>query len=132
MRQTRSGLTLVLGLLAVFTAATPAFAQRTTGDISGTVTDSTGGVLPGVVVTAVCAETRFTRTAVTDATGGYRLPELPICVYKVTTELTGFKTVARDAPVTPNSVAKADFRMGPAAGSRASTSAARALRRTTS
>src|SRR5258707_561200 len=107
----RSGLARVFVLAVAVIPAASVYAQRTTGDISGTVTDTTGGVLPGVVVTAVCAETRFTRTAVTDAAGGYRLPELPICVYKVTTELTGFKTVARDAPVTPNSVAKADFRM---------------------
>ena len=83
----------VLGLSAL------AHAQRTTGDICGTVTDSTGGVLPGVTVTAVCSETRFTRTAVTDGTGGFRLAELPICIYKVTTDLQGFKTVSREALV---------------------------------
>ncbi len=111
MRQTRSQMLLVLGFIATLAVAAPAFAQRTSGDISGTVTDSTGGVLPGVTVTAICAETRFTRTAVTDGTGGYRLSELPICVYKVTTDLAGFKTIARDAQVTPNSVAKADFKL---------------------
>ena len=106
----RSGF-MVLSLLAAFATATAAFAQRTTGDISGTVTDTTGGVLPGVTVTAVCTDTSFTRNAVTDSTGGYRLPELPICVYKVTTELAGFKTVARDATVTTNAVAKLDFKL---------------------
>jgi hypothetical protein len=106
----RSGF-MVLSLLAAFATATAAFAQRTTGDISGTVTDTTGGVLPGVTVTAVCTDTSFTRNGVTDSTGGYRLPELPICVYKVTTELAGFKTVARDATVTTNAVAKLDFKL---------------------
>src|SRR6185295_10201829 len=101
----------ILAILAVFSLSTVSYAQRTTGDITGTVTDTTGGVLPGVTVTAVCAETRFTRTAVTDGTGGYRLPELPICTYKVTTDLAGFKTISRDAPVTPNGVAKADFKL---------------------
>ena len=102
---------LVLAAAAVFGLSALAHAQRTTGDITGTVTDSTGGVLPGVTVTAVCAETRFTRTAVTDGTGGFRLPELPICAYKVTTDLQGFKTVSRDALVTPNAVAKVDFKL---------------------
>ena len=102
---------MVLSLLAAFATATAAFAQRTTGDISGTVTDTTGGVLPGVTVTAVCTDTSFTRSGVTDSTGGYRLPELPICVYKVTTELVGFKAVARDATVTTNAVAKLDFKL---------------------
>jgi hypothetical protein len=101
----------ILAILAVFSLSTVSYAQRTTGDITGTVTDTTGGVLPGVTVSAVCAETRFTRTAVTDGTGGFRLPELPICSYRVTTDLQGFKTVSRDALVAPNGVAKVDFRL---------------------
>jgi hypothetical protein len=96
---------LALGL------STPAYAQRTTGDISGTVVDGTGGVLPGVTVTAVCTDTRLTRTAVTDATGGYSLPELPVCVYRVTSDLTGFKSVTREVQVAVNAVAKSDFRL---------------------
>ncbi len=102
---------LALGISFNFTIASSAFAQRTTGDISGTVTDTTGAVLPGVTVTAVCTETNFTRSAVTDAEGGFSLRELPICLYRVTAELAGFKTVAREAPVTPSAVAKTDFRL---------------------
>src|SRR5437763_8907217 len=98
----RSGLARVLVLSMALLPAASAYAQRTTGDISGTVSDTTGGVLPGVNVTAVCAATNFTRGAVTDGTGGYRLAELPPCVYTLTTELAGFKTVSRDASVTPN------------------------------
>ena len=49
----------ILAILAVFSLSTVSYAQRTTGDITGTVTDTTGGVLPGVTVSAVCAETRF-------------------------------------------------------------------------
>src|SRR6266566_6140763 len=80
-----------IGMLAgVITLAltSSALAQRTTADITGTVTDTTGAILPGASVTAVCPETNLTRTAVTDAQGGYRLAELPICVYKVTVELS--------------------------------------------
>src|SRR5437773_2444569 len=109
--QRRSWPTLVLAVITGLATPTSVFAQRTSGDISGTVTDTTGGVLPGVTVTAVCPETSFTRTGVTDGTGGFRLSELPICTYKVTTELTGFKSVSREAPVTSNSVAKADFKL---------------------
>src|SRR5262245_56264003 len=100
-----------LCLFALVAATSPAAAQRTNGDISGTVMDTTGAVLPGVTVTAVCTETNLTRTAVTDAQGGYSVPELAPCVYRVTAELTGFKTVAREAPVTANAVAKTDFRL---------------------
>jgi hypothetical protein len=101
----------VLGLVALLATAHAAYAQRTTGGISGTVTDSTGGVLPGVNVTATCVDTNLARTAVTDTQGGYSLPELPVCVYRVTAELPGFKTVAREAPVFPNGMAKTDFRL---------------------
>jgi hypothetical protein len=97
-------------LLLLFLSAS-AYAQKTTGDITGSLADATGGVLPGVVVTARCADTGFTRTATTDNQGGYRLPELPICVYKVSAELPGFKTVSRDVQVAVNTVAKADFKL---------------------
>ena len=103
-----------IGMLAgVITLAltSSALAQRTTADITGTVTDTTGAILPGASVTAVCPETNLTRTAVTDAQGGYRLAELPICVYKVTVELSGFKSVSRETPLAANAVAKADFRL---------------------
>jgi Carboxypeptidase regulatory-like domain/TonB dependent receptor-like, beta-barrel len=100
---------LFVALLFALGIATPGFAQKTTGDITGTVTDTTGGVLPGVTVTAVCTTTNFTRTASTDAQGGFSLPDLPVCVYRVTAEIQGFKTTARDVQVAVNTVVKADF-----------------------
>jgi hypothetical protein len=48
------------------------------------VTDTTGGLLPGVTVTAVCSATNLTRSAVADTECGYSLPELPVCDYTVT------------------------------------------------
>src|SRR5262249_45138714 len=62
-------------------------------------------------ITAVCPETHFSRTATTDAQGGYSLPELPICVYKVTAELPGFKAVTRDVQVAVSTTSKADYRL---------------------
>src|SRR5438270_1593398 len=111
MRLTRCGLGLALGFVAILATSTPGFAQRTTGAITGTVTDTTGGVLPGVTVTAVCSARNLTRTSVTDSQGGYNLPELPICAYRVTTDLPGFKSTAREVPVEANGVSKADFRL---------------------
>ena len=49
-------------------------AQVTTGTIYGRITDPSGGVMPGVVVNAVAAETGIPRTATTDTNGTYRLP----------------------------------------------------------
>jgi Carboxypeptidase regulatory-like domain/TonB dependent receptor-like, beta-barrel/TonB-dependent Receptor Plug Domain len=102
---------LVIFLVALLATTDAAFAQRTSGGISGTITDSTGGVLPGVNVTATCTETNQARSVVSDAQGGFVFPELPVCLYRVNAELPGFKTVARDAPVVANGVAKVDFKL---------------------
>ena len=101
----------LLGFVFILGTSATAFAQKTTGDINGTVTDSTGAVLPGVAVTATCAATGLTRTVTTDAQGAYILPDLPICVYKLTSELQGFKLVTRDVQVAVNAVSKADFKL---------------------
>ena len=73
--------------------------------------DSTGAVLPGAMVTAVCTATNLTRTSTSDAQGAFTLAELPICVYRVSAELQGFKTVNREAELSANAVAKVDFRL---------------------
>src|SRR5512143_3630410 len=105
----------------IFAGARPAFAQKITGDITGTVTDTTGAVLPGVVVNAVCPETNFTRTATTDERGGYSLPELPVCTYKVSTSLQGFRSVTRDVQVAVKGVAKTEFKLDVGAQSETAT-----------
>src|SRR5262245_29010667 len=110
---TRCGVPLsVLSVgLASLLLASPASAQRTTGDISGTVSDATNALLPGATVTAVCVDTNLTRTAITDSSGGYRIAELPVCTYRVTAELQGFKTISRESPLSANAVAKVDFKL---------------------
>jgi hypothetical protein len=62
--------------------------------VTGTITDTTGGVLPGVTVTATNEESGNTFVAVTDGTGAFRLP-LRIGSYQVTAELAGFGTASR-------------------------------------
>ena len=77
----------------VFTSL--AFAQITTGTISGTVTDSTGAVVPGVNVTLKSVEKGITRTVRTDEGGRYRAPELALGSYEISAEASGFETVVR-------------------------------------
>src|SRR5262245_14307331 len=77
-------------LLVVLPAA--AFAQEAT--ITGTITDSTGGVLPGVTVTAVNEASGNQFESVTDARGVYRIPAR-VGSYRITAALTGFSTVNR-------------------------------------
>ena len=63
---------------------------------TGTVADSTGGVLPGVTITALLEATGNTFVAVTDERGVYRLPAR-VGQYSVTAELPGFTTIVRQA-----------------------------------
>src|SRR5580765_1954052 len=79
--------------LIVLTAPLSVYAQQE-ATLIGTVTDSTGGVLPGVTVTATHDATGNTFVAVTDSVGAFRIP-LRTGVYSVTVELTGFTTVKR-------------------------------------
>jgi hypothetical protein len=71
-------------------------AQATTGTISGTVTDQSRAVLPGVTVLVSNIETGATRTLVSDARGGYRALNLPPGLYTVSAELTGFTSAKRE------------------------------------
>jgi len=78
---------------ATITSATIAYGQVTTS-LSGTVTDTSGAVLPGADVVAKADETGTTFTAVTNERGLFTIPAMPIGRYTVTVSLQGFKTVA--------------------------------------
>ena len=69
------------------------YAQVNRGSLTGTVRDSSGGVVPGATVTASRAATGFTRTTVSSGSGAYSIPELPVGMYSVTVTLKGFQTV---------------------------------------
>lgn len=70
-----------------------ALAQQ--ASISGTVTDATGAVLPGALVTIKNLDTGIARTIVTDDSGSYRAPQLSPGNYEVRAELQGFQTAVR-------------------------------------
>jgi carboxypeptidase family protein/TonB-dependent receptor-like protein len=78
-------------------ACTSAFAQQTTGNITGRVLDQQGAAVPGATVTAKSPATGFARTDTSDAEGVYRLTALPVGVYDMTAELQGFTTVEKKA-----------------------------------
>jgi len=67
-------------------------AQLPTGTILGVVKDSSGAVVPGAAVTIQSSETGQTRKVVTDSSGAYRVPALPVGQYTIKVEQTGFKT----------------------------------------
>ena len=79
----------------VFLLCMPTFAAAqagSTAQIAGTVKDDTGGVLPGVTVTVTQTATSYTRTAVSDDTGGYVVPNLPVGPYRLEATLQGFRS----------------------------------------
>ena len=76
-------------LLAAFCSSI-VLAQVTTAIISGTVTDDTKAVLPGVAVAVRNLDTGQTRATITDDGGRYRLHELALGNYEIQAELTGF------------------------------------------
>ena len=83
--------------IALLAASSLAFAQTMgTGVITGTVTDATAAVVPGVKVTAIDLNTRIERTVVTNAGGGYVIPALQIGRYQVKAVHTGFKAVTQE------------------------------------
>ena len=86
------GLLLMAAVVAL--VAAPAAAQTTNGVIAGMVSDAQGGVLPGVTVTVRNTETGFTRTAVTEGDGRYRLAGLAPGRYDLRAELQGFGPIA--------------------------------------
>ena len=97
----RRGFYLVVAMLAAcLLVPTHAFAQgggaSTTGSINGKVADSSGGVLPGVTVSATSPSSMGVQSSVTDTGGNYRFPALPPGTYTVTFELPGFNTLKRE------------------------------------
>ncbi|HEX5236442.1 MAG TPA: carboxypeptidase-like regulatory domain-containing protein [Silvibacterium sp.] len=88
-RRTRIVLRLVAPiLLLAFTIA--ARAQIVGGSVSGTITDSTGGAVPGANVVIRNVETGVVRNLTSDAEGHYSAPSLPVGIYSVASSREGF------------------------------------------
>jgi hypothetical protein len=81
--------------LLLGSAPSSAYAQATTGEITGRVTDSAGAVIPGVSVTVRSPDTGLVRSANTNEAGEYLFVLLPPGRYTVEAELSGFKKVER-------------------------------------
>ena len=95
MQLRKSGM-LALAIVAILAAASPARAQITTGNISGTVNDSQGGIIPGATV-VLKSETRGTTSApvVTNEAGVYVFANITPDVYTVEVTMDSFKTARR-------------------------------------
>ncbi len=88
-----------------------AAALAQTAQIGGTVTDPTGGRVPGASVTATNTETNFARSVTTDVKGQYLITPLPPGPYKIVAEVTGFKPGIAATALSVNEVARIDLRI---------------------
>src|SRR5437773_8645078 len=82
---------LAAALLLSFILSTQAYAQSSFATISGTVSDSTGALIPGVTVKATNTATNVASTVLSNEAGAYNLPGLLPGTYKVSAELSGFQ-----------------------------------------
>jgi hypothetical protein len=87
----RFALVLLLVLLPAL-----ARAQQFKANVTGTVTDAQGAVIPGVTVTAINTDTNVPSVSVTDSDGVFSIKDLVPGKYKVTAALPGFKTFVRE------------------------------------
>src|SRR5688572_33229810 len=84
--------TLLCALMAISATFTPAFAQGTAASLSGVVTDTAGGVVPGATVVVKNVGTNVTAETVTNSAGAFSIPSIDPGTYSVTVSLQGFKT----------------------------------------
>jgi hypothetical protein len=97
---------------AIFASRVPVVAQVVTSEISGVVSDSSSGVLPGATVTARNVDTGFERVTTSTTNGRYSLLSLPPGRFKVTVEMPSFATVVQDGiDLSVNQTMVIDFRL---------------------
>lgn len=83
--------------VALLGASVSAAAQNNqTGNIHGTVSDQSAAAIPGATVTLTSPALLVPQTTVTDGDGNYHFEQLPVGVYKVTCELSGFRAYIRE------------------------------------
>jgi carboxypeptidase family protein/TonB-dependent receptor-like protein len=96
-------------LLTLLLFASTAFAQLTTADILGTVSDPSGSVIPNASITLVNLGTSETRVSQSNATGDYSFTLLPVGHYSITVKANGFQVaVIKDLAVEAGDRARSD------------------------
>jgi len=85
-------LRVVLAVVCLSVLCGKAWSQTTVAQISGTVKDQSGAVLPGVEVTVTQTDTGLKRSIPTDEMGSYILSNLPLGPYRLEAALPGFRT----------------------------------------
>ena len=93
--------------------ALPGAGQVTTGSVSGYVLDPSRRPIPGASITASDAKRSLTRSATTDATGYFRVADLPPSAYRLSAAAPGFVTTqSPDVRVAVDAQMRVDFDLG--------------------
>ena len=117
MKSGRSAIIAIAGVLALL-ALTPVRiqAQAVNATLVGTISDSTGAVLPAAKVAITETKTGIGRTTETNQSGNYVVADLPPGQYDIAVEHAGFKKALRSAvDVVVNSTTRVDLTMQPGA-----------------
>ncbi len=98
-------------LVLTMLLALPVAAQTHLAAIRGTISDVNGAAVPGVTVTLTSIATGESRTTVSGAQGEYALASLPLGVYELKAEKTGFKSYNERLELLVNEVARQNVRL---------------------
>src|SRR5262245_46979924 len=101
-----------LGLFLIFGLATVSSAQTFRGGISGRISDTSGGVLPGVAVTATNNATGGSASTTSSDSGDFSCPDLPLGTYTGEAALAGCQTLKVTVEVTVSRISALDLKMG--------------------
>ncbi len=96
-------------------AAGSAYAQAISGNLVGTVMDSSSAVVTNASVEATNVGTGVTATTSTSGSGAYRFENLPVGPYKITVQASGFKTVVQQVDIVLNQTGTLNVTLAPGA-----------------
>jgi hypothetical protein len=107
--------------LSFLLLVTGALAQGTSGNITGTVTDTTGAVLSSAVVTIQNPISGYKQTTQTDASGQYHFDNLPFNRYHMSVVVAGFQSTTKDTMLRSASNTAVNFQLSVASSSQSVT-----------
>lgn len=105
----------LLGFCILFSCGLVAQSSRVSGELTGTVVDSTGATIPQATITATNTDTRLQRTATSDDSGNFDISNLPDGTYDLRIQRDGFADATYTAVnISVGSIAHLDIRLQPA------------------
>jgi hypothetical protein len=117
-RHLRMRFTLAVFALFLMSLGAPSlFAQTDTGNIAGTVTDTTGAVIPGANILATNTDNGLELSAVSGGMGEFNILAVPRGNYKVTATANGFQKQSASITVMVTSTQTVSFQLSPAGAS---------------